>query len=305
MTMPWGLVALLGLATAIVLLAVVARLAQRLRRPPRRTAGWALARGRPADPGDLGLAWREDAVAGMPFWIAANSEEVLASPSAPTVVLLHGWGRSRRDMLGRLEPWRRRRYRMVMPDLRGHGDADGPSGLGTPEVGDVMALVDALPPGDVLLCGHSMGGVVAIHTAARLGAGSTARPTPFISGVVALAPYERVRIPAAAQLAAAGFGVRHLMTPLLAVLRICGVTESSTTRSASDLQTPLLVLHGEDDQLCPIGDAHLIAAAAGRHGRFEGLPNTGHDDLRPESLEGIERRIEHWLDELPSGQQQT
>ncbi|MHC4832399.1 MAG: alpha/beta hydrolase [Planctomycetota bacterium] len=305
MTVPWGLIALLGIAAVLASAAAVVLLAQRLRHPPRRTAGWALARGRPVDPGDLGLAHREDQVAGMPFWIAARDESTLASPEAPTVVLLHGWGRSRRDMLDRLEPWRRRGVRMAIPDLRGHGDADGPSGLGTPEVGDVAALIDALPSGDVLLCGHSMGGVVAIHVAAQLAGGESpaARRSSRLAGVVAIAPYERVRVPAAAQLEASGFGGRGLATPVLAILRRLGVRESSTREAASRLGIPLLVLHGSDDRLCPIDDARRIAAGAGDRGTFIEIADAGHDDRRPDVLEAIEQAIEqaleNWLDGRP------
>jgi len=292
MTVPWGLIALLGLAAAMVFAAVVVLLVQRLRHPPRRTAGWALARGRPADPGDLGLAHREDEVAGMPFWIAARDEPTLASPEAPTVLLLHGWGRSRRDMLARLEPWRRRGFRVVLPDLRGHGDAGGAGTLGTEEAGDLLGLLASLPADRVHLCGHSMGGVLAIHLAAATDAAPSRSPT--IAGVVAIAPYERVRIPAAAHLTASGFGGRGIAGPVLAILRLLGVREPSTRDAASRAEVPLLVLHGAEDRLCPIDDARRIAAAGGR-GTFGEIPHAGHDDLNPDVLESIERTIGVWL----------
>lgn len=303
MTIPWGLLGLLASAAGLVLVVVLLLLARRLRHPPRRTAGWALARDRPADPSDLGLAHREDDVGGMPLWIAARDEATLASGDAPTVVILHGWGRSRRDMLARLEPWRRLGFRMAIPDLRGHGDAEGPSTLGTAEVDDLLTLLESLSADTVRLCGHSMGGVIAIHAAARRrdAVGSSGR-LPKIGGIVAIAPYERVRIPAVAQLEASGIGARWCTTPLLAILNLLGVREASTRDAAKRLNCPLLVLHGDEDRLCPHADAERIADAAGELGRFATIAGAGHDDLRSAATDAIESAIEEWLEVAKAGQ---
>lgn len=299
MTFPTGLLVLFAIAIAIAAGAAMLLLVSRLRHPPRRTAGWALATGRPVDPGDLDLAHREDRVGSMPWWLVADDEATLASEASPTVVLLHGWGRSRRDMLQRMEPWRTTGHRMVLPDLRGHGDADGPSTLGTREVADLLELLEAIPAREVLLCGHSMGGVVAILAAAKIARGAVdGRPRlPKVTGVVAIAPYERLRIPAIAQLQASGVGGPRQTTPLLAVLSILGIEEPSTSAASAELDMPLLVLHGDDDRLCPIEDARRIAAAAGALGRFIAIEGGGHDDLRPETMASIEGAIRGWLEE--------
>jgi len=296
MNVPWGLFGLLAFAAMVVAVAVLLLLVRRLRHPPRRTAGWALGRGRPVDPGDLGLPFREDEVAGMPCWIVGRDEATLSAAESPTVVLLHGWGRSRRDMLARLEPWLRLGYRMAIPDLRGHGDAEGPSTLGTREIDDVLTLLEALPADAVHLCGHSMGGVIAIHVAARSReAGGSGRRLPPIAGVVAIAPYERLRIPAIAQFESNGLGGRWCTGPLLAVLHLLGVREISTREAAERLETPLLVLHGDADRLCPLDDAERIANAADERGAFIAIEGAGHDDPRPEILASMESAIESML----------
>ena len=80
----------------------------------------------------------------------------------PTLVLLHGLGASGAVWQGigrRLSP----PFRLVAPDLRGHGDSDKPSAGYLPRdyVGDVAALLghEAARSADVL--GHSLGAVVA------------------------------------------------------------------------------------------------------------------------------------------------
>ena len=295
-----GLLGLFALAIAIVLLAYLWLLARHLRHPPRRTAGWALARKRPSDPGELEVhggpkvAWSADAVRGVPFWSIARDETTLANAATPTVILLHGWGHSRIDGLSRIEPWLSRGFRIVLPDLRGHGDAEGASTLGDGDALDVLAIVDNLPASPLVLAGHSMGGVVAIRVGAMLSerAGSTA---PALHGVVAVAAYERLRVPAIADLTSRGYTVGPLIHPLLAILRLLGIREHSTRAAAERLAAPLLVVHGERDASCPLEDAKAYAAAAREH-RLEVIADAGHNDLWREHGELLEHALERWLD---------
>jgi pimeloyl-ACP methyl ester carboxylesterase len=336
-----GLLALFALAIAIVLLAYLWLLARHLRHPPRRTAGWALARKRPSDPGELEvhggpkIAWSADAVRGVPFWSIARDETTLANAATPTVILLHGWGHSRIDGLSRLEPWLSRGFRIVLPDLRGHGDAEGASTLGDGDALDVLAIVDTLPASPLVLAGHSMGGVVAIRVGAMLsergsqdGASrgvrrvsldaedqsplggrdttdstspvmarpdSAASPDRALLGVIAISAYERLRVPAIADLTSRGYTVGPLIHPLLAILRLLGIREHSTRAAAERLAAPLLVVHGERDASCPLEDAKAYAAAAREH-RLEVIADAGHNDLWREHGELLEHALERWLD---------
>lgn len=328
-----GLVALFAIATVIAVTLYLLLLVRHLRHPPRRTAGWAMARKRPSDPGELEahggpkVAWSEDRVKGVPFWSIARDEGTLAATATPTVILMHGWGHSRIDGLSRLEPWLSRGFRVVLPDLRGHGDADGASELGDRDVLDVLAIVDILPTSQLVLAGHSMGGVVAIRagamlsertnaigsprspqesrannahgsTGAVLGSDAPAADTttsPALVGVVAIAAYERLRVPAVADLKSRGYTVGPLLHPLLAILRLLGVREHSTRAAAARLAAPLLVIHGEQDLACPLNDAKTYAAAAREH-RLEVIANAGHNDVWREHGEVLEATIERWLE---------
>jgi pimeloyl-ACP methyl ester carboxylesterase len=92
-------------------------------------------------------------------------------PGRSPVVLLHGgsahahwWDYFAGSFLDR--------YRLIAPDLRGHGDSDWSSevryGLDV-HVQDVLALVEHFELRDLALVGHSFGALVAVAAAAALG----------------------------------------------------------------------------------------------------------------------------------------
>ena len=90
--------------------------------------------------------------------------------SGRPVVLLHGWtmthlvwDRQVSDLAGE--------YRVVLPDLRGHGDSDKPVGAYDPDrhAADVAALLEHLDLREATLVGWSFGGLTALRVAQRHG----------------------------------------------------------------------------------------------------------------------------------------
>lgn len=87
----------------------------------------------------------------------------------PTVVLVHGNG-GHAHWWDPVVPSLWSGWRIVAPDLRGHGESDWPAepayrldALGD----DLTAVVDALAPGRFALVGHSMGGRIVLWWAAQ------------------------------------------------------------------------------------------------------------------------------------------
>ncbi len=83
------------------------------------------------------------------------------------VVLVHGWTMSHQvwdTVVQDLAP----RHRLILPDLRGHGDSDKPVGDYGPQrhAADLGALIEALDLHDVTLLGWSFGGMATMAAAA-------------------------------------------------------------------------------------------------------------------------------------------
>jgi pimeloyl-ACP methyl ester carboxylesterase len=251
-----GLTQLLVAAVVAVVLILSLVIARDALRPPRHTAGYAVARGLPVDPGDLGLEFdqwtldRPDGAA-LPVWeIEGRQRTADGGPPRPqgrgrpritatscTAVFVHDWGESRIDVLGRLEPWDGLCRRLVLGDMRGHGDATGgPSRLGHREDQDLLSLLERLGDGPFLLVGHAMGASIAITAAAQ------APPEIAIAGVVASGPRCEFGASLRSRLRAAGFPARPLADLAMAWLWLRGVRRVDVQRAEAALTVPLLAV---------------------------------------------------------------
>lgn len=286
-----GLVVLFGTAALVILVALVAAAVRESLRPARRSTGWALGVGWPVDPEAAGFPcehWTLDRPGDvrLPVWDVPGR-----LTDGPVLVLLHGFGRSRLTWVPYLDDWTRRASRVVMIDLRGHGDAtpDG-AGLGDPDVEDVAALVERLEaPADrpVVVIGRSLGATVGILAAAEC---------PRIDAVVAIAPYETLAVPLSQRIRLRGLPDRPVTWLAIRVLARLGRRPRSTRAAAARLPVPLLVVQGTADPISPEPGARAIADAAA-NARYELVDGAGHGDhwdLEPE-------RLDQALDEFLAG----
>lgn len=88
--------------------------------------------------------------------------------AARTLVVVHGYGEHGGRYVGPLRPFVDAGYRVVLPDMRGHGKSDGRRGhvmRYDDYVRDLDHLLETLatPPADVCLLGHSNGGLIALR----------------------------------------------------------------------------------------------------------------------------------------------
>jgi pimeloyl-ACP methyl ester carboxylesterase len=89
-------------------------------------------------------------------------------PSGSPTLLLHGFTDSARSW-SLVAPYLAKRFRLIAPDLRGHGQSDKPVGCYTiPEMAhDMLLLILALGIAPVHVVGHSLGGRLAQALAER------------------------------------------------------------------------------------------------------------------------------------------
>ncbi|MBX3356128.1 MAG: alpha/beta fold hydrolase [Phycisphaeraceae bacterium] len=272
----FGVVTLILIGALLAWLLAVMGVALEALRPRRRTLAWALTMGSPADPEELpdmkGRFRLHHARLSIGLEVPCWDLEGLA-PAGPLVVIVHGWGRSRWDSLRRAPLVLPHASRVLLPDLRGHGEARGLTRLGSIEADDLIALLNergALDAGapPIVVIGHSMGAGIAVRAALR---------SPAIRAVIALAPYNRVRTPISARLTLRGLPSALLVRPSLMVLRTLGVRDDALTDAAAGLLVPLTVISAESDLISPAQDGRAIAARVpeGR-GTSHLLPGSDH-----------------------------
>lgn len=274
---PWlGLPLLLLTAFAIFALWGGFAIAWDAMHPPRKGFAWALATGRPASPEAAGLDAEESSLPGLdgvrcPAWRVRG----LAGAEAPSLLLLHGWGRSRWDSLARVAPLLADAFDAWLPDLPAHGEHPGRRGwVGVREPEAVVAMLGEIaarrPGAPIVIVGHSLGAGVGLRAAAQA-------PHAPLAGVVALAPYLDLRSPVPGRLALRGLPAFPFLPISIGLLRLAGCMDRPLDRDARLVQAPVLIVACEDDRISPSRDAETLAAAIARCTLLM-LPGDRHDE---------------------------
>ncbi|MFG0329700.1 MAG: alpha/beta hydrolase [Phycisphaerales bacterium] len=282
----------MSVALGLLIAVLCAMLAFGLTHPPRVTAGAAAARGWWIDPVDAGFRYDEWTLdrpdgARLPVWDIHNPD----CESGPTVIMSHSWGGSRITSLQRLPFVIEGVARVIIWDMRGHGEALARrSGLGTPETDDLLDLIDRVTSesAPVLLYGSSFGGFVSIGAAAR---------DERVIGVIADGAYRRTGEPIR------GFLRFHRLPswPIHGIVhrylfrRLRGLGGPDRARVAAQLKAPLLVLHSRADPISPGDSARAIADAAS-DGHYVEFADATHLDLHDRDPDRYRDEIARFID---------
>jgi len=275
-----GLLQILLIGLAAFWLWLVVHTVLALTRPPRRTYAWALAKNIPGDPGECDEAFTFEA-----FTFRGRHGEIDcwrvrgAKPDGPVVVMTHGWGSSRQGGLKRLAGVVPEASEALLWDLPGHGDSPGRCQLGTGEHLDLCALIETIESTrPIILYGWSMGAGISLRAARDLNTQMS------IACVLCEAPYIEAITPARNVIRLQGFPTRVNLRPAFVWLGLRSGLGPRWAGFARDQiaagldQTPVVVLHGEHDPVCPWTDGEQIVKAA-PVGRFELIEEGGHNNL--------------------------
>jgi pimeloyl-ACP methyl ester carboxylesterase len=183
-------------------------------------------------------------------------------PEGPTVVLAHGHGVNKSNLLGRAELLHPG-YNLVLVDFRGHGQSeDALSTIGLLERDDLRAVIDWLEatkrPRAIGVLGVSMGAAAAAHEA---------RGDDRVAGLVLESTHATLANALQARLERHGY---PLALPGAWAILLGGLVRTGQDMSAADPvqavadygERPLLLVTGGRDETIGANDADALLAAA-------------------------------------------
>lgn len=283
-----GLLTLLGIAAAVVIVGGTAAIMWMLARPPRLTPGRAMAMELPGEPSDVGLSG-ESIELTLPGGVRSPAFDIRGrNPAGPTILMYHGLLESRQASLRRAAVLAAFASRLILPDLRAHGEASRSlCHGGTLEAEDALATLEQVNGGGPLvLHGFSLGAGVALAAAARLCETDTtpraaaAAQRWRLVGVVAEGVYRKWYPPLSRLL----WHYRIPPVPFVPLLRLiheplrADLRRYDRVEDAKRIDVPLLMIHGEDDWLCDPKNARAVADAA-NDATFVTIPGAKHMDV--------------------------
>lgn len=240
-------------------------------------------RGQSHTPAALGLSFEElslvaaDGVRTQAWWIPYAGP----APLGVSVLTFHGNAGTMAERLDHTRALHDLGVSVLTAEYRGYGDSEGrPSEEGL--AADAVAAFDALArlaPGDALVIhGRSLGGAVAVRLASE-------RPP---AGLVIESTFTTLRemagrsgIPLASQLVAYEFS---------SIERIAGV------------HSPLLIVHGDADELIPYAMGEQLRDAAGGPAVLLTIPGGTHNDTWVRGGQAYWDHLGGWLRDLPDTQ---
>jgi len=227
-------------------------------------------------PSSYGLIGVEERVLDMPDGARLVGWYGRAAPGRPTVLYLHGNAGNLANRSERVRKYSARGLGIFMLSYRGYSGSTGRpterANVADAKLAYEVLRKDGIAPEDIILYGESLGSGVAVQVAAE-------KP---VGGIVLDAPYTSI-----VDVAAEAY-------PFLPV-RPFMVDRYDTLRYLRDVKAPLLVVHGEEDEVIPVAMGRAVYAAANGPKDIVTLPRAGHSDHH---LHGSTEEIFRWIEGL-------
>lgn len=241
--------------------------------------------------------------------------EVLRAGEGRPLLLLHGLTAVKEAWSALVDPLAARGWEVVAPDQRGHGRSEWPESVAAYTldalVDDAWAIVDHLGWDDVVVVGHSLGGVVAQLMA--LGAPDRVAGLGLVATIPGRLPGDRpsrARV-LAGRLKRSGLGLVGGRRPAPAdpgedaasspsmVEGLLSAMAAAPDRGPGlrSVRVPALVVGGADDHLFIPGSYALADALPGA--RLVVLDGVGHE-VPTEATDRLRREVITFLDDLPA-----
>ncbi|MDQ7054629.1 MAG: alpha/beta fold hydrolase [candidate division KSB1 bacterium] len=248
-------------------------------------------------PADHGIAFREvrfPAINGRQlygWWIPARSINPASDKKAPTIILVHGWGRNLERTMPYIQHLYPQSYNLLAFDSRNHGSSD-PEKISSmlKFAEDILAAVKFVAqqkeaePDKIGVVGLSVGGAAAIYAAARdprigcvVTVGSFAHPVDVMS-------YElkKRHIPF--------YPIGWMVLKYVEYLIQARFDDIAPVNNIGRAKACILLVHGDADTVVPVQQADKLHQA-GTPEKVEKwiLPGRGHSDCH--EVEGYWERL--------------
>lgn len=219
------------------------------------------------DPGALGLGFDTVRIATangrtLHAWFIPAPDA--AAVAAPAVLVVHGWGGNAALMLPLARPLHDAGFATLFVDARCHGASDDDSFASLPRFAEDaehafawLATRAGVDPARIALLGHSVGAGAVLLAAAR---------TPRVAAVVSVAAFSHPAAMMRRWLAARRIPEKPLGRYILGyVEKTIGhrFDDIAPVATIARIGRPVLLVHGEDDEVVPIDEARQIFAARG------------------------------------------
>jgi uncharacterized protein len=230
-------------------------------------------------PATIGLTAASERIIEAPDGEKIVAWYVAAKPGQPTLLYFHGNGGALAGRAALIAKYAARGRGVFIMAYRGYSGSTG-SPTEAANVADAKLAYDALmregvKPQEIVIYGESLGTGVAVQVA---------REKPA-AGVILDSPFTAV-VDRAAEI-----------YPWLPV-RLLMKDRYESSRHIVGLQTPLLIVHGEVDDVVPVAMGRRLFAAANEPKEIVTLPGAGHNN---HDLFGSFDAINNWIDRLRTG----
>ncbi|WP_416149613.1 alpha/beta hydrolase [Salipaludibacillus sp. HK11] len=215
------------------------------------------------------------------------------------VILAHGFRSDREGMEEYVQFYYDQGFDILIPDARGHGESEGDYiGYGWHERLDIIQwsqmLIDEKRSNKLLLHGVSMGASSVLMTSGE-------ELPPEVMGIIADSGYTSAKGILTYQLQhiynLPSFPLIEITSGLTKVRSGFGFSEASAVDQVTKNTLPLLLIHGEADELVPASMADEIYQAAGGEKTLWLVPDVGHVKAYTVATEEYQERLEGFIDE--------
>ncbi|MGG0643894.1 alpha/beta hydrolase [Sporosarcina gallistercoris] len=216
------------------------------------------------------------------------------------VILAHGFRNTGEDMGKYAKFYYDRGFDILLPDARGHGDSEGDYiGYGWHERLDykdwIKYLIQQHDAEQIILQGNSMGAATVLMTSGE-------KLPKQVKGIIADSSYSTVKKELAHQLKSIyGLPAFPLLdvTSIIAKIR-AGYTlqEASAVDQVRKNKVPLLLIHGDADDLVPTEMATELNKAASGDNELWIVPDAGHTKAYDNITGEYEEKLSRFLDKV-------